>query len=158
VVVLELLLGGLLLAPGSGLPGVVPFPGERLPFEEAPGLLVPDEDDPRERWCDLGAFGSDVRFPPLLRLPEESGGFAPDGDDLEGGIVPGVVVDDGGDVDAPGVDDDDGVVPDGAAGVWAWAVAVARPSAPARNNTCNLSISETLELEPSARIESGVPG
>lgn len=116
----------------------------------APGLVLPDRfrffEWPLVRLEGSGLFGfpGDMLLPRWLREPDASGGFAPGGDEFEGGVVAGDVVEEGGDVGEPEVDDDDGGAADGAAWGCAWDAAVARPNAPATRNVCNLSISEGL--------------
>lgn len=95
----------------------------------------------------FGAFGlMPLLGRPLgLTLPGDSDGLTPGGDEFDGGVVPGDVGDVGGEVIAPGADEDDGGDADGAAaGACAWAAAAAMPNAPTSRIECNLSISVYL--------------
>jgi len=80
----------------------------------------------------------------LVGAPGVSGGFAPGGDELEGGVVAGDVVELEGAADELEVDEDDDPPPPG--GAAAWAPAAARPMVATRRMDCNLAISFTSRV------------
>ena len=73
----------------------------------------------------------------LVGVPGVSGGFAPGGDELEGGVVAGDVVE----LEGAADDEDDDPPPPG--GAAAWAPAATRPIVATSTMDCNLAISFT---------------